>query len=177
MNNEAIKMMIKMPLSILRAAILGLPLALTASCGGESTTQNNTVRISPSSLGVTSSPGTVAFITQTYRIESRSPTGNAQIGTDIMIHSAGTLYAGEPTLGTITCTGLPNPVCVDTALSPLILPYKGTTDSTGTVIVTMILGFVTGAEGTATVVEAFSGTGYGKTDVVFTCVDGTTACP
>ena len=183
MKNEAIKM-IKTPQSLIRVAVFCLPLVLVASCGGESTTQNNVINFDPVTLGVTSSPPeppnppnpTTGLIKQIYRIETRSPTGNAQIGTRMVIDSAGTLYEGHPTidLTTVVCTAAG---CFAPGLSPLILPYEATTNSTGTYEVTMILGFGLGADGTATVVEAFSGTGYGKTDVVFTCVDGSVACP
>ena len=177
--------MIKTPQSLIRVAVFCLPLVLTASCG-ESTTQNNVVTVTPVTLGVTSSPPpavptaanpTFAAIVQTYRIETRSPTGNAQIGTEMIVHSAGTLYEGAVA---VTCTATAPttpPTCVAAGSLPLQLPYRATTNSTGTFEVTMVLIFGRGSDGTQTVVEAFSGTGYGKTDVVFACVDGATACP
>jgi hypothetical protein len=185
MKNEAIEM-IKLPLSSVRIAVFCLPLALVASCGsGSEAVQGTVIKVSPVTVGVTS-PATATltelYIIQPYQIELRSPTGYPQVNTKVTIVNRGTLYDEFAIINpaTVTCTGGPgvNAVCTDSALTPLPSVYETTTDSTGTVRVMMLYGFYSGIDGTETDLEAFSGTGYGKTDIVFTCVDGSTAtCP
>ena len=170
-----------MPLSAVRVAVFCLPLVLIASCGeGSEAIQGTRVNISPISVGVTSpasNPAVVSYIIQTYQIELRSPTGNAQINTNLTIANRGTLYAGSVVIDrdNVTCTALA--VCTDSTKTPQPSTYETTTDSNGSIRVTMLFGFISGADGTATVLEALSGTGYGKTDIIFTCVDGTAVCP
>ena len=173
--------MMKLPLSVVRVAALCLPLALVASCGsGSEAVQATKINISPISVAVTSDARLVALVryfTQAYQIELRSPSGAAQINTKVTLVSRGTIYNEFAIINpaTVTCTG--TAVCTDSALTPLPSVYETTTDSTGTVRVMMLYGFFSGIDGTVTDLEAFSGTGYGKTDIVFTCVDGTAPCP
>jgi hypothetical protein len=181
MKNEAIKMM-KLPLSVVRVAALCLPLALVASCGsGSEAVQGTKINISPISVGVTSSTTvalTVVYFTQAYQVELRSPSGYPLVNTKVTLVSRGTMYNGFPVIldANVVCTGsavLPAE-CTDPTLASALLPnsYEATTDSTGTVRVTMIFAFFSGSKGTVTDLEAFSGTGYGKTDVVLACVEG-----
>lgn len=174
MKNEAIEM-IKTPLSLIRVAAFCLPLTLAASCGGESTTQNNTINLDPVSVGQPTTLGIAGNNKEIFRIESRSPTGNPQIGVEIVIDSQYIVYAGHPT---VVCA----PTCtVQAGVLPLTLPYTAKTDSTGTYEVTVIYSWGTAINGTFTAVQAFSGTGYGNANIVFTCTDpdptNAPACP
>ena len=190
MKNEVIEM-IKMPLSaFLRVVAFCLPLALVASCGGAGSSGSEAVQstittINPVSVGVTS-PTTSAlvplYVVQQYQITLRSPTGDTQIGTKVTIISSGLLYAGFVVVddAAVTCTAPTTgpATCTNTALTPLSSVYETITDSNGTVRVTLLFPFYSGSKGTATVLESFSGTSYGKTDIVFTCVGSTTLpCP
>jgi len=188
--------MIKLPLSVVRVAAFCLPLALVASCGsGSEAVQGTKININPISVAV-SSPitGAVVYIVQSYQIELRSPSGAAQVNTKVSLVSRGTIYSGLPDIqnANVVCTGNSTPPagpgdpplapaeCTDPNFASTRLPnsYVATTDSAGHVQVTMIFAFFSGYDGTVTDLEAFSGTGYGKTDVVLTCVDsGATTCP
>lgn len=182
--------MVKMPMSVIRAAAFCLPLALVASCGaGSSATeavQGTRVNINPISVGISSVIATTPvplYFVQTYQIELRSPNGYAQTGTSVTIVSSGLLYDGfvivDPSA--VSCTGSTTApaACTNTGQTPVPSVYQTTTDGTGTVRVTLLFPFYSGSDGTATVLEAFSGSGYGKTDAVFTCVDASTTltCP
>ena len=180
--------MIKLPLSVVRVAAFCLPLTLVASCGsGSEAVQGTKININPISVGVTTytTAGlTVSYVVQEYQIELRSPSGAAQVNTKVSLASRGTMYNGFPVIldANVVCTGslvLPAE-CTDPTLTSALLPnsYEATTDSTGTVRVKLIFAFFSGSKGTATVLEAFSGTGYGKTDVVLTCAEGSGGpCP
>jgi hypothetical protein len=180
--------MIKLPLSVVRVAALCLPLALVASCGsGTEAVQGTKININPISVAVSSpitAAATVVYIVQGYQIELRSPSGAAQVNTKVSLVSRGTMYSGLPVIldANVVCTGsavLPAE-CTDPTLAATRLPnsYEATTDSAGRVQVMMIFAFFSGADGTVTDLEAFSGTGYGKTDVVLTCVDSSgLTCP
>ena len=180
--------MIKMPLSVVWVAAFCLPLALVASCGGSGSeaVQGTTATINPATVGVTSpvtaAPPVPLYVVQQYQITLRSPSGIAQIDTRVTIVSSGLLYAGLVLIDdtAVTCTGSTTApaTCTNTALTPLPSVYETITDSTGTVRVTLLFPFYSGSRGTATVLESFSGTSYGKTDIVFTCVGaGTLTCP
>ena len=161
--------MIKVPLSLIRVAAFCLPLALVASCG-ESTTQNNAIIIDPALKGQATILGTAGSNNQIYRIESRSPTGGAQIGVEVVIDSQYIVYAGRPAVdcSTIPCTA---------SGTRLELPYTAITDSTGTYEVTVIYRWGPAINGVFTAVEAFSGTGYGNANINFICIDTDTANP
>ena len=179
--------MIKLPLLVVRVAAFCLPLALVASCGsgsGAESVQATTINISPTSVGVSSviqSPLVTDFFIQAYQVELRAPSGYPQIGTRVTIVNSGTLYDGLVSIdpATITCAA---GVCTSSDPSLTELPrnhgvYETTTDSTGTVRATMIYAFDSGTKGTASVLEAFSGTSYNKTDAVFTCLANPTNVP
>jgi hypothetical protein len=184
MKNE-VHEMIKMPFSVVRVAALCVPLMLVASCGsGTESVPGTVIHVSPVTVGVTSAATaalTVLYIIQPYQIELRSPSGYPQVDTKVTIVNRGTLYDEFAIINpaTVTCTGGPgvDAVCTDTALTPLPSVYETTTDSTGTVRVMMLYAFYSGIDGTVTDLEAFSGPSYGKTDIVFTCVDGSATCP
>ena len=167
MKNEAIKM-IKTPQSLIRVAVFCLPLVLVASCG-ESTTQNNVINLDPVSIGQATTAGATGSNKAIFRIESRSPTGNAQIGVEVVIDSQYIVYAGHPT---VDCSTVP---CTVPGVLPLSLPYRATTDSTGTYEVTVIYSWnippVVSIKGDFTALEAFSGTGYGNAKISFACSD------
>jgi hypothetical protein len=182
--------MIKLPLSVVRVAALCLPLALVASCGsGSESVQATKININPISVGVTTpisaAPVPVVYFIQPYQIELRSPSGYPQVGTKLTLFSRGTIYEGFAVIdpANVVCTGVAgvSPAeCTDPTQASLQLPntYEATTDSTGTFRLMMITAFFSGADGTATFLEAFSGTAYSKTDVVFTCQDaGGLTCP
>ena len=167
MKNEATKM-IKTPQSLIRVAVFCLPLALVASCG-ESTTQNNVINFDPVSVGQATTAGSAGSNYQIFRVESRSPTGNAQIGVEVVIDSQYIVYAGRPTMD---CLTIP---CTATGATPLLLPYTAKTDSTGTYEVTVVYSWnippVVSVRGTFTALQAISGTGYGNAAITFTCSD------
>lgn len=183
--------MTKTPLCVIRVAAFCLPLALVASCGsGSEAVQGTIVVSSPDSSAVTStidgtSPFDVGYVLNHYQITLRSPSGYAQVGTKVTITSSGILYDGfigldPPT--TVSCPAVATGPAVCTVTggpTPLSSVYEATTDSSGTVRVTLLFPFFSGSDGTVTVLEAFSGTSYGKTDIVFTCRDFSTTvtCP
>lgn len=179
--------MIKMPVSAIRVAVFCLPLALVASCGsGTEAVQGTKINISPVSVGSIDTVIAAAvplYFVQEYQIELRSPNGYAQTGTSVTIVSSGLLYDGfviiDPTA--VTCTGSTTTpaACTNTGQTPVPSVYQTTTDGTGIVRVTLLFPFYSGSDGTVTVLEAFSGSAYGKTDAVFKCVDASTTvtCP
>ena len=190
--------MIKLPLSVVRVAAFCLPLALVASCGsGSEAVQGTKININPPSVAVSSPTKlalTVVYIVQSYQIELRSPSGAAQVNTKVSLVSRGTIYSGLPDIqnANVVCTGNSTPPagpgdpplapaeCTDPNFASTRLPnsYVATTDSAGHVQVTMIFAFFSGDDGTVTILEAFSGSSYGKTDVVLTCQDaGASTCP
>jgi len=152
-----------------------------ASCGaGSEAVQDTVININPASLGVDSSPTgiptDVAYVVQTYQVELRSPSGYPQIGTNVTITNRGTLLCrcryNRPL--NVLCTGDysigQSAVCTDITKTPLPSTYVATTDSTGSVRFTMLFAFFPGSDGTVTDIEAYSGTGYDKSDIVFKCV-------
>lgn len=163
MKNEATKM-IKTPQSLIRVAVFCLPLVLVASCG-ESTTQNNVINFDPVLIGQATTLGISGSNGNIFRVESRSPSGNAQVGVQVVIDSQYIVYAGRPA---VDCSTIP---CTAPGQTPLSLPYTATTDSTGTYEVTVIYSWGTAIKGIFTALEAFSGTGYGNANINFTCTD------
>ena len=149
--------MIKTPLSLIRVAAFCLPLALVASCGPESV-PGSTVNIDPAALGQNTAPSTSASISQElFTIELRSPTAYPQIDTNLTIDSPGLLYA------------------VDTSTTPftftqVTVPHLTTTNSNGVVTVAVSYTSAPAATGDVTVISAFSGTAYGRTNITYTCV-------
>ena len=158
--------MIKTPQSLIRVAVFCLPLALAASCGGESTTQNNVINFDPVSVGQATTLGIPGNNKAIFRIESRSPTGNAQIGVDIVINSQYIVYEGRPA---VDCSTIPCTVQAGAVL--LGLPYTARTNSTGTYEVTVIYSWGTAINGNFSALVAFSGTGNGNSNISFTCTD------
>lgn len=176
--------MIKMP-SVVRNTVFCIPLAMVASCGsGTEAIQGTRVNINPASVAVSSvadaTPATL-YIVQTYQIELRSPNGYAQTGTQVTIVSSGLLYDGfvviDPTAVSCSTTLPAPPACTNTGQTAVSSVYETTTDGTGTVRVTLLYPFYSGSDGTVTVLEAFSGSGYGKSDIVFTCLDDPSGTP
>lgn len=157
MKNEAIKMR-KKSLSAARIAAFCLPLVLVASCGPEAV-QGTSVLFDPPAVAQTTTPTTSASLTRhLFTIELKSPTGYAQINTELLIDlpSGGTLYT------------------VDTSTTPptytaVAFPYLTTTNSNGVRTVAIDFTSPLGANGDITVISAFSGTGYGRVNVTYTC--------
>lgn len=166
MKNEAIEM-IKKSLSVVRVAAFCLPLALVASCGsGSDAVQGTVINISPVSLGQPTfmdspNPQVGSANSQIYHIQAQSPTGWAQVGIDVTIDvpTGWRAYEGEHTFAELP------------SLTPLPNTYVAKTGADGTYHVTVYYDWVGGVKGTATILSAFSGTGYGKTDITFTCTD------
>jgi len=159
--------MIETTLSRIRVAALCLPLALVASCGSSGTeaVQGTTVVISPQAIGVpvTESLGS-ALVAQLYDIQLRSPSGGAQIDVQMTIDSDGTVYEVDKSTTPFTLI-LRNP------------PYLTTTGSTGVETVAVDFAVPAAFSGEITVLEVYSGTAYGRTNVVVTCTDSDSTTP
>jgi hypothetical protein len=172
--------MIKMPLSVVRVVAFCLPLALVASCGsgsGAEAVQDTTMNLDPEAIGQATTLGYFGSSGNVYRVEPRSPTGYPQVGVRVLIDSQYTVYAGHPT---VVCTAVDDggtpPVflgttCTAPSATPLDLPYETTTDTNGTYEVTVIYSWGVGINGTFTALQAWSGTGYGISNITFTCSD------
>lgn len=162
--------MIKMPLPILHIAAFCIPLALVTSCGTESA-QNTTLTFDPSSIGQRTTPTTGNNLSQSLlTIQLRSPTGYAQINTDVIVDmpSGGSLYLVDTSTTPFTFT-------------PVDYPLLTTTNSNGVATVAIDFAGPVAANGTVTAIEAFSGTAYSRVDVTYTCEDDDTTdtaeCP
>lgn len=162
--------MIKKAVLGIRVAALCLPLVLMASCGsGTEAVQGTTINISPQAVGVpvTESTGN-ALVQQLYNIELQAPSGNAQIATQITVDSEGTVYEVDKSTDPFTFTARPT-------------PYPATVSSNGVYSVAIDFAIPAAFSGEITVLEAFSGTAYGRTNVVVTCTDSDPAvappCP
>lgn len=166
MNNEAIDM-IKMPLSVIRVAAFCLPLALVASCGsGTEAVQGTTILINPQDIAVpvTESLGN-ALVVQLYDISLQAPSGNAQIDTQVTIDSHGGIVYD-----------------VDKSTTPFTYTRRGTgflatIQSHGVYTVAVDFPVPPAFSGNITVLEVFSGTAFGKSDVVVSCTDSDPAAP
>jgi len=149
--------MTKKPFSLARVIALCAPLALVTSCGSNEAVQGSTININPAGLAQTTSPTTTASLVQElFTIEIRSPSGDAQIGTQLTIDTPGALYV------------------VDTSTSPPIYTpvpatYTTTTNTNG--VVTLAVDFTSpiAATGDITVLSAHSGTAYNRANVTYTC--------
>jgi len=156
--------MIKLSLSVVRVAVFCLPLVLVASCGsGAQAVQGSTVVFSPVDVtvyvGPTSPAGDATVIQDIYTIQLRSPNGNPQVGTEMLIDSGGLLYD-------VSGSGI-NAVFT---LAPTVNgTYRVTTDSNGTYTIAVSYTVSGGASRNATILEVFSGTAYGKSDVIVKC--------
>lgn len=162
--------MIKVPLPILRNAILCIPLTLVTSCGNEST-QNTTISFDPAAIGQRTTPTAGSSLArQLLTIQLRAPSGYAQTNTNVIVDmpSGGTLYLVDTSTAPFTFT-------------PVAFPLLTTTNSNG--VATVAIDFAGGvaANGVVTAIEAFSGTAYSRVDVTYTCVDDDTTdaaeCP
>lgn len=161
--------MTKMLSFFLRVAAC-LPLVLIASCGsGTEAVQGTTVNLNPPGIGQATTAGVSGSNGNIFRIEVRSPSGYPQIGVEVTIDSQYIVYAGRPI---IDCATIP---CTAAGATPLQLPYTTTTDQNGYVEVTVVYSWniapVVSTEGEFTAVEAFSGTGYGNSNITYTCTD------
>ena len=163
--------MIKKAFTVVRVAAFCLPLALVSSCGGSEGVQGSTVVFSPADVGVlvgpTSPVGDATVIQDIYTIQLRSPSGYPQTDTEMLIVSGATLYDVDSSSGTVVFT-----------LAPTVNgTYRVRTNSNGvyTIAVSYIVGG--GASRSATIMEVFSGTAYGKTDAIIRCVDPDPANP
>ena len=158
--------MIKTPLSLIRVAAFCLPLALVSSCGAESA-QGTVININPNAWNQqTVAGGSACSGVNQYRIEARSPNGVPQVGVQLLIDSPNgyLVYDGFLTPTAAACGE------TITGATPKVYPYYATTDSTGTYSVTVVFSWTGGQNATATAIGVYSGTSYGKTDIVFKCV-------
>jgi len=163
MKNEAIAM-IKMPFSAVRASAFCIPLLLVASCGtGSEGVQNTFVALDPPGWGQATTLGLSGSNVQYVRVEAMAPNGLPQIGVRMIIDSQYVVYAGRPT----SLVGL----------TPLTLPYETTTSANGTVDFTVLYSWGTAISGDFTALQAWSGTGFGRTNITFTCTDPDTLNP
>jgi hypothetical protein len=159
MKNEAIEM-IKTPLTVVRVAVFCLPLALVASCGsGSEAVQGTEVVINPQEVGVpvTDTLGN-ALVQKLYDIELRAPSGYPQIGTQVTIRSEGTVYEVNKNTTPFTFTARAT-------------PYLTTINNNSVYTVAVDFPIPAAFSGDITVLEVFSGTAYGVTNVTVTCTD------
>lgn len=162
--------MIKMALPGIRVAAFCLPLVMITSCGsGSEAVQGTTININPQAVGVpvTEAVGN-ALVQQLYDIELRAPSGTAQISTQVTVNSAGTVYEVDKSTTPFTFTARAT-------------PYLTTISNNGVYSVAVDFTVPAAFSGEITVLEAFSGTAYGRTNVVVTCTDSNPAvappCP
>lgn len=162
--------MTKMALPGIRVAAFCLPLVMIASCGsGSEAVQGTTININPQAVGVpvTEALGN-ALVQQLYDIELRAPSGTAQISTQITVESRGTVYEVDKSTTPFTFTARAT-------------PYLTTISNNGVYSVAVDFTVPAAFSGEITVLEAFSGTAYGRTNVVVTCTDSNPAvappCP
>lgn len=176
--------------SVFHIAAVCLPLTLITSCGAGSTeaVQGTTINIDPSAPGQATTLGFFGSNSSIFRIEARSPSGTPQINVGILIDSQYTVYAGHPTVDCVAVFDSAVPpnflgnTCTAPGATPLTVPYETTTGQNGTYEVTVIYSWGSGGiSGSFTAVQAWSGTGYGASNITFTCADPDTAtapaCP
>ena len=153
--------MINMPVSAIRVAAFCLPLALITSCGsGSEAVQGTVIVISPAAIAQNvPSNGTSSITQEKFTISLKSPTGYPQVGIKVVIDTPGTLYLVDTSTTPYTYTLVPS-------------SYTGTISSANDVI-TVAVSYTssTGADGDVTVISAFSGTAYNRTNITYTCVD------
>ena len=152
--------MIKTPLSVVRTIAFCLPLTLVASCGkGSEAVQRTNILINPSAIGVpvTEAAGT-AIVKQLYTVELQAPGQYNQVGTEITIDSPGTVFEVNKSTNPYTFTARATPY---------------TTTISGNGVYTVALDYFVPAafSGSITVLEAFSGTAFGRSNVDVTCSD------
>jgi hypothetical protein len=163
--------MIKTPLSWVRVAVCCLPLALVASCGSETeAVQGTAINMDPPTIAQdVPANGQSTIINEVVTIEARTPTGAPQIGIQLMIDSLGTLSRVDKSGNLVTFTPMG---AAGTA-------YLVTTDNNG--VFTVAVTFTspgTGADGEVTILSAWSGTGYNRLNITYSCFDvGGTTCP
>lgn len=174
--------MIKLSLSVVRAPVSCLLATLVVSCGSASPegVQGTIINFDPPGVGQATTAGSSGSNYSRYRVEVRSPTGYPQLGVDVTLDSQYIVYAGRPVMD---CSTIP---CTAPGATPLSLPYTTTTGQNGYVEVTVVYSWniapVVSTEGDFTAIQGFSGTGYGNSNITFTCSDpnaaGTTPdCP
>lgn len=162
--------MTKKALTCIRVATFSLPLMLIASCGsGSEAVQGTTINIDPQAIGVpvTESLGS-SLVQQLYTIELRAPSGTAQISTQVTVDSDGTVYEVDKSTTPFTFTARAT-------------PYVTSISNNGVYTVAIDFTIPAAFSGEITVLEAFSGTAFGRTNVVVTCTDSNPAvappCP
>lgn len=158
--------MTKEALTCIRVATLSLSLMLIVSCGsGTEAVQGTTININPQAVGVpvTESIGN-ALVRKLYDIELRAPSGNAQISTEVTVESDGTVYEVNKSTTPFTFTARAT-------------PYLTTISNNGVYSVAIDFTIPAAFSGEITVLEVFSGTAYGRTNVVVTCTDSDPATP
>lgn len=152
------------------------PLALVTSCGkGTEAVQGTTVLINPDAWGQqTNSLNPTCHKVLYFQVSAISPTGYPQIGAAFQIDSpnAFEIYDGWVPTSAIIPFGTCGETVDKTKFAPLVQPFTATADNSGNYRLTVDYSWTGGVKAVATAVEAFSGTGYGKTDITFTCTDG-----
>ena len=159
-KNEALEM-IKMRLPVVRIAAFCLPLTLVASCGsGTEAVQGTVINIDPTATAQTvpfGSPGTIT--NSRYRIELRSPSGEAQAGVTLLISSPWVLSAVDTS--TVPTTFTP--------MGPAGTGYTVTTDNYGTYTVAVTYTSGLTPVGDVTILSVWSGTAYNRVNITYTC--------
>lgn len=162
--------MIKMRLPVVRVAAFCLPLTLVASCGsGTEAVQGTVINIDPSATAQVVTVGGTGTITNSrYRIEVRSPSGEAQAGVTLLISSPGVLSSVDTSTDPTSFT----------PMGPAGTGYTVTTDNYGTYTVAVTFTSGTTPIGDVTILSAWSGTAYNRVNITYTCqATTTTACP
>lgn len=158
-------------MSAIRVAVFCLLSALVVSCGstGTEAIQGTIINIDPPGAGQATTAGVAGTNYIRYRVEARSPSGYPQLGVDVTIDSQYIVYAGRPVMD---CSSNP---CTAAGATPLALPYTTTTGQNGYVEVTVVYRWnippVVSVKGDFTAIQAFSGTGYGNSNITFSCSD------
>lgn len=160
--------MIKIPLTLVRIMVFSLPMGLVTSCGsGSEAVQGTTIFINPPAVGVPVTESLGNFLdhrTRLYDVELRAPSGNAQISTLVTLRTEGVLY--EVDKSTVPFTYTPRPT-----------PYLASISNNGVYTVAIDFTIPAAFSGEITVLEASSGTAYGRTNAVVTCTDSNPAVP
>lgn len=163
--------MIKTLLSVVRVAAFCLPLALVASCGTSDSqaVQGTVVNMDPNAVAQdVPANGTSSIVNEEFTIELKTPTGYPQIGITLLVGSPGVLSAVDTSVSPVTYT----------PMGPAGSTYVVSTDGNGTYRVAVSYTSPVAADGEVTILSAWSGTGYNRVNITYTCFDnGGVTCP
>lgn len=147
---------------LLRHTSAALVLSILTACGsGDGAPHNSSINFSPNTVNQLTIAGVFGFSNIQY-VNVTLLTGGDQplTSTGFLLSVAGGVqaYEGELSVGELA------------AATPIATPTMVTTDTFGSKILTLVYP-VDPADGTFTLMEAWSGTAYQKWDVTFECQD------